>query len=77
MDKEEVKRRMDFDKIREVELETLGIDGLITERNDYFYDDEGHNIMPINPVEMKIINKIKDLEARVQELEKLLEEVKR
>ena len=68
MDKEEVKRRMDFNKIHEVEIETLA--SLITERIDYFYDDEGHNIMPINPVEMKIINKVKELETRINDLEK-------
>ena len=65
MDKEEIKNRIDFNNIKEKEL--LGI--FDSQKVDYLVDFEGNFIYPINPLEMKLIKKIKDLEERIKKLE--------
>ena len=70
MDKEEIKGRIDFDNIQELEYElTKGIPDTII-KTDYLVDFEGNFIIPLTPLEVKLIEKIKELEARILELEK-------
>lgn len=68
MKEEELKNHIDFERI-----------GVLTEVNqlservsnkDYLMDDKGNYIYPLNPVEFKLIEEIKKLEARIIELEK-------
>ena len=70
MDKEQVKSRIDFNNIQEKSIEAVkGIPE--TARNyDYLVDLEGNFIIPLTPLEVKLIEKIKELEARIEQLEK-------
>jgi hypothetical protein len=69
MDKEQVKNRIDFTKIREVEIEFKEL--AETRKYDYIYDSEDNNIVRLNPLEAKLIEKIKELEKRINDLERL------
>ncbi|KKL19163.1 hypothetical protein LCGC14_2227870 [marine sediment metagenome] len=70
MDKEEIKNRINFDNIQELEYEMIkGIPETLR-KEDYLVDFEGNFIIPISPLEMKLIEKMKDLEARIIELER-------
>ncbi|KKL81176.1 hypothetical protein LCGC14_1997380 [marine sediment metagenome] len=70
MDREELKNRIDFNNIQEREIEMItGIPATLI-KEDYLVDFEGNFILPISPIEMKLIDKIKDLEAKIIELEK-------
>ena len=67
MDKETIKEKCNFDRIEEIILDdTLGI----IKKGDYIIDDKGNAIIPVSPLEFKIIEKIKELENRIAELEK-------
>jgi len=66
MDKEQIKNRIDFNNIQEKTLET----GLYSETIDYLVDFEDNFMIPLGPLEVKLIEKIKDLEKRIIELEK-------
>ena len=73
MDKEELKSKIDLNRIGELEIEKIkGISEIPedTFRIDYLMDEVGHYIYPINPLEMILINEIKELKARIVELEK-------
>ena len=62
MDREELKDKIDFDNIQE----------FITKDNikiDYLMDSEGNHIIPLTPLNMKLIEKIKELEVRLKRLE--------
>ncbi|KKM16730.1 hypothetical protein LCGC14_1682930 [marine sediment metagenome] len=70
MDREEIKNRIDFNNIQEIEIEDIkGIPDTII-KTDYLVDFEGNFIIPLTPLEVKLIEKIKELEARILELEK-------
>jgi len=62
MDKEEIKNKIDFKKIIEVQWE----DGI---KGDYLQDSEGNNIIALNPLDVILIEKIQELEKRIKELE--------
>ncbi|KKN76295.1 hypothetical protein LCGC14_0371470 [marine sediment metagenome] len=66
MDKEQLKSRIDFNNIQKKSIETVkGIPE--TARNyDYLVDFEGNFIIPLTPLEVKLIEKIKELEARLK-----------
>jgi len=66
MDKEEIKEKCDFNKIREITFTNIGNEEL---KADYIVNDKGEGIIPISPLEYKLIEKIKDLESRITELE--------
>lgn len=69
MDKEELKNRIDFDNIQELEKEMIkGIPETI-QKTDYLVDFEGNFILPLSPLEVKLIEKIKDFELRIKVLE--------
>lgn len=61
MDKEEIKTKIDLDNIKEFTDETGTF--------DYIYDSEGNAIVSVSPLEILLINRIKDLEARILKLE--------
>ena len=62
MDIEEIKSKIDLDKI-----ESRIIKDLPTQ--DYIIDDKGNAIIRLSPLEFKLIEKIKDLEERIKDLE--------
>ncbi len=69
MDKEEIKNRINFDNIQELEYEMIkGIPDTII-KTDYLVDFEGNFIIPLTPLEVKLIEKIKELEARIKAME--------
>ena len=69
MDKKEIISRIDFDNIQVKSIEQIeGIPESIIEY-DYLVDYEGNFILPLTPLDMKFIEIIKDLEARIQVLE--------
>jgi len=67
MDKEEVKNRIDFNNIQ---VKVWKSEFIPDQEEDYLVDFEGNFIYPLSPLDMKLIEKIKDLEARILELEK-------
>ncbi|GAI27517.1 unnamed protein product [marine sediment metagenome] len=68
MDKEEIKNRIDFTKIREVTFkEEAGVEYKL----DYLYDYEDNNILPVSHIEVKLIERINDLEERIKKLEEV------
>lgn len=71
MDKETIKEKINLSKIEEVIFEPLGIEHKL----DYIIDTEGNAIIPVSPLEFKIIEKIKELEARIVLLEEKLKKV--
>ncbi len=69
MDKEEIKNRINFDNIQELEYEMIkGIPETLR-KEDYLVDFEGNFIVPLKPLEVKLIEKIKELEARIKAME--------
>lgn len=68
MDKEEIKNKIDLNNIEERTFSNF-----IEEeyKADYIIDDKGNAILPVSQLEFKMIEKIKDLETRIVELEKL------
>jgi len=58
MDIEEIKSKIDLNKI-----ESRTIKDLPTQ--DFIIDDKGNAIFLVSPLEFKLIEKIKDLEARI------------
>ncbi len=69
MDKNKIKNRIDFDNIQELEYEAIkGIPDTII-KTDYLVDFEGNFIVPLSPLDLKLIEKIKELEARIIKLE--------
>ena len=70
MDKEELKNRIDFNNIQEfIEEKDLKKGIFDTNKYDYLVDYEGNFIVPLSPLDMKLIEKIKDLEERIKKLE--------
>ena len=70
MDKEQLKQKIDFNNIQELEYEVIkGLPETII-KTDYLVDDKDNFIIPLNPLEFKLIEKIKDLENRMKILEK-------
>ena len=65
MDKEKIKNRIDLNNIQELEVTSRDI----TTKTDYLVDFEGNFIIPLTPLDMKLIEKIKDLELRIKKLE--------
>ena len=66
MNKEEIKKRIDFKNVQEKNIPNdLGIDMKI----DYLVDFEGNFIVPLSPLDVKLIEKIKELELRIKKLE--------
>lgn len=63
MDKITIKNKIDFNKI----AQNVEIKGFLF---DYLQDSEGHNIIELTPLEVKLIEKINDMELRIKELEK-------
>lgn len=69
MDKEKIKNRIDFNNIKELEIEDIkGIPDTAT-KYDYLVDFEGNNIICLTPLDVKLIEWIKDLEERIKKLE--------
>ena len=64
MDKEDIKNKIDLNNIQELITKTGNV-------VDYLVDSEGHFIIPISPLIFKLIEKIKELEARIIILEKI------
>ncbi|MCP4585299.1 hypothetical protein [Pseudoalteromonas sp.] len=68
MNKEELKEACDLNSIEERELTTsLGI----TKKLDYIIDNKGNAIIRLSPLEFKMIERIKELEARIKDLERI------
>ena len=67
MDKEEIKTKCDLNRIEERTFTNLVGDEY---KVDYIIDDMGNAIIPISILEFKMIEQIKELEARIKELEK-------
>lgn len=66
MDKEKIKNIIDFNNIKElVNKNIVGIDI----KEDYLVDFEGNYIVYLSPLNVKLIEKIKDLETRIKTLE--------
>lgn len=66
MNKEEIKSRIDFDRIQE----KITIDKYKEEtKNDYLVDFEGNYIVRLTPLHVKLIEKIKELEERIKKIE--------
>ena len=65
MDKEELKSKIDLDRIEERTFTNIDDEY----KADYIIDDKGNAIIPISPLEFKLIEKIKDLETRLEALE--------
>lgn len=71
MDKELIKEKCDIGKIEERVFENImGLE----ERFDYIIDDKGNAILSVSPLEFKMIEKIKVLEDRIEELESVKKE---
>ena len=67
MDKEKIKNRIDLNNIQEKEI----IELLDSRKVDYLVDYEGNFIIPLSPLEVKLIGKILDLEKRIKKLEEI------
>ena len=67
MRKEELKEKIDLNRIEEREF--LGI--FETRKEDYIIDDKGNAIIPVDPLQFKMIERIKDLEERIKKLEEV------
>ena len=65
MDNKEIKNRIDFNNIQE--KESLGM--FESRKDDYLVDSEGNYIVPLSPLEVKLIEKVNELEARIAKLE--------
>ena len=63
MDKEKLKEKCDLNRIEEF----IDKDG---GKWDYIRDIDGNYIIRLTPLEVKLIEKIKELESRIKELEK-------
>lgn len=71
MDKEEIKKRIDFNNIQEKKIKMIkGIPDTV-KTYDCLVDYEGNFIIPLSPLDVKIIEYIKNLEVRIKELEKV------
>ena len=71
MDKETIKNRIDFDNIQELEIEDIKGIADTMRKHDYLVDFEGNFIIPLTPLDMRLIEKIKDLEERIRKLEEV------
>lgn len=67
MDKEQIKSRIDFNNIQEKTFDI--VPGIFSETIDYLVDFEGNFIIPLSPLEVKLIEEIKSFELRIQELD--------
>lgn len=66
MDKEEIKERCDLSKIEErIFVNVFGDE----DKADYIIDNKGNAIIPVSPLDFKIIEKLKELEARIKVIE--------
>ena len=72
MDKEEIKNRIDFNNIQEKTFNTFAEKDI---KRDYLVDYEGNFIIPLSPLHLKLIEKIKELEERIVKLENPITEV--
>ena len=70
MDKNELKSRIDFNNIQEKNIEVIKGIPKTVKMYDYLVDYDGNFIVPLTPLESKLIEKLQDLEARISELEK-------
>lgn len=74
MDDKLIKEKCDINRIEERTFKNIiGEDFKV----DYIIDDEGNAIIPVSPLEFKMIEKIKDLEKRIEELESAKTEEKK
>ena len=71
MDKNEIKNRINFDNIQQKSIEDIKGVPETAKEYDFLVDYEGNFIIPLSPLEIKLIEKIKELEERILELEKL------
>ena len=69
MDKNELKSRIDFNNILEKTIEDVKGVPDTGRKHDYLVDFEGNFIVPLKPLEVKLIEKIKELEARIKAME--------
>lgn len=68
MDKEEIKNRIDFNNIQELEPKTSSVR---QRKDDYLVDYEGNFIYKLNPLEFKLIETVLALEERIKKLEEV------
>ena len=68
MDKEQLKTKIDFNNIQEF-ISTDIFDRI--KKEDYLVDFEGNFIIPLTLLDMKLIEELKNLKARIIELEKV------
>ena len=69
MNKDEIKSRIDFNNIQEIEIQMIeGIPDTI-EKIDCLIDFEGNAIIQLTPLVVKLIEKIKELDERIKILE--------
>ena len=72
MDKNELIEKIDFNNVME---ETKNISG-IDFKEDFIVDSEGNKILRLQPLEVKLIEWIKTLEAKNIELEERIDSLK-
>ena len=65
MDKEEMKSRMDFNNIEE----RTQIISKVEFKRDYLVDNQGEILFPLTSLEVKLIEKLKELDERIKVLE--------
>ena len=68
MDKETLKNKCDLNRIEERTFTSIFQEEY---KQDYIIDDKGNAIIPISPLEFKLIETIKDLEERIKVLEEV------
>lgn len=68
MDKEEIKNRIDFNNIGQKNIDITGLEVNI---QDYLIDYEGNYIIPLTPLDMKLIEEIQLLKERIKKLEEV------
>ena len=72
MDKEEIKNRINLDNIQEfIEEKDLKKGIFDTNKYDYLVDFEGNFIVPLSPLDVVLIERIKELELRIKKLEEI------
>jgi len=65
MDKNELISKIDFNNV----VEKTELSYNIETKKDYLVDSKGNKLMRLQPLDVKLIEKIKELEARLQALE--------
>ena len=68
MDKEEIKARIDFENIKELNTTNFIGDEV---KMDYLVDFEGNHIIALSPLNVKFIEEIKLIKERLKKLEEV------